>query len=162
MKGKWKLREDVFLLVCIEYQQFDAQARNLSDVKWSEVANLFRIRNDVQVRERWTNVLSPELKLTLWTQQEDFRLLELAQRSNGKWSEIAKEIGNKTDNQCSRRWKILIGYNYNKRLLETTDLETRIRARKPVFVVINTGRLQKQAIQKLKTKKKLRVAGQRD
>jgi len=59
----------------------------------------------VQCRERWCNVVSPDLKLVPWTKEEDDKLLKCAQEFDRKWSDVAKVMAPRTDNQCWRRWK---------------------------------------------------------
>jgi hypothetical protein len=42
-----------------------------------------------------------------WKPHEDAKLLLLYDKMKNKWSKIAKEFGNRTDNTCWRRWKYL-------------------------------------------------------
>jgi transposase-like protein len=42
---------------------------------------------------------------TRWTEEENKRLIEAYVKYDGKnWSEIAKEVGNKTSDQCNQHW----------------------------------------------------------
>jgi hypothetical protein len=42
--------------------------------------------------QRWLHSLSPSVKKTAWTAEEDRRLLELYSVYNAKWAQIAREI----------------------------------------------------------------------
>jgi len=66
-------------------------------------------RTDVQCRERWMNVLSPEIKGGHWNPEEDQRLKEVLNRLGSpiRWSLVARELAPRTDSQCRRRWKVL-------------------------------------------------------
>lgn len=55
--GKWKLREDVKLLILVEFL----------NEKWCDIEKKFDNRTQVQIRERWCNLLNPELKNLVWT-----------------------------------------------------------------------------------------------
>jgi hypothetical protein len=75
----------------------------------------------LQIRERWSNVLSPMLKRKSWSRKEDQNLIELAEIKNWKWSIIAQNnilLNSRTDNECYRRWKYLMGNSYRTEILE--------------------------------------------
>ncbi|CAB4427942.1 unnamed protein product [Rhizophagus irregularis] len=79
-RGRWKTEEDEAL----------KNAVNMYGVgNWVKIQKFVLGRTDVQCRERWMNVLSPSVKKDPWTEEED------------------KEL-KRTDNQCWRRYKVLI------------------------------------------------------
>ena len=65
-KGRWNYAEDVkFALL------FD-----IFDRKWCKIANYYAgERSDIQLRERWCNLLDPNLKDIKWNGREDLLLL---------------------------------------------------------------------------------------
>ena len=97
-RSKWSFEEDLTLGIAL---------RIYGNKKWSKIANHLEGRTDIQCRERFCNILDPSLEEVDWTYLEDIKLLMLYDRMKNKWSKIAKEFGNRTDNTCWRRWKYL-------------------------------------------------------
>ena len=109
-RDKWTFIEDLTLGVAL--------SKIYLKKNWSKIANHLPGRTDIQCRERWCNILDPALEEVEWSKEEDIKLLELNAKYGNKWSKIAKEFGNRTDNTCWRRWKFLRGnpdlYQQNK------------------------------------------------
>jgi len=90
---------------------------------FSRISHHLLGRTDIQIKERWDNVLKPGLNKDRWTTAEDNKLLLIVAQRNEemltglKWSQIAKQMPGRTDNQCWRRWKAIAEYkaveNYN-------------------------------------------------
>ena len=97
-RSKWSFEEDLTLGIAL---------RIYGNKKWSKIANHLEGRTDIQCRERFCNILDPSLEEVDWTYLEDIKLLMLYDRMKNKWSKIAKDFGNRTDNTCWRRWKYL-------------------------------------------------------
>lgn len=98
-KGKWTEKEDEALLEAV---------RLYGKQSWFKIQQFVPGRTDVQCRERYCNILDPELNQGPWSVKEDELLLRLvAQLGNGKWATISKKIEGRTDNQCWRRWRQL-------------------------------------------------------
>ena len=100
-RDKWTFIEDLTLGVAL--------SKIYLKKNWSKIANHLPGRTDIQCRERWCNILDPALEEVEWSKEEDVKLLELNDKFGNKWSRIAKEFGNRTDNTCWRRWKFLRG-----------------------------------------------------
>ena len=98
-RDKWSFEEDLTLGVAL--------SKIYRKKKWSKIANHLLGRTDIQCRERWCNILDPSLEDVEWTNEEDLKLLNLYRQYGNKWSLIAKNYGNRTDNTCWRRWKYL-------------------------------------------------------
>ena len=49
--------------------------------------------------------MSPTVKKTAWTKEEDELLLKLYDLNGPKWSHIAREIAGRTDDACSKRYR---------------------------------------------------------
>lgn len=98
-RGKWSEEEDKRLTLAIAAY---------GSKNWIKVQKHVPGRTDVQCRERWVNILDPNLKNESWTPEEDQRLIEaVRQCEKGKWSKVAALCFPRTDNQCWRRWKSL-------------------------------------------------------
>jgi myb proto-oncogene protein len=99
MRTKWSFEEDLILGLALKIY---------GNKKWSKIANHLSGRTDIQCRERYCNILDPSLEEVEWKETEDIKLITLYEKYGGKWSKIAREFGNRTDNTCWRRWKHLI------------------------------------------------------
>ena len=75
---------------------------NGGDVKWSSLRLPGRIGE--QIKQRWENILDPNIKKGVWTEAE-MKILRDGQRELGnKWSEIAKRIPGRNENSVKNRW----------------------------------------------------------
>lgn len=94
-RGKWSLDEDARLVTAVE--RFGLK-------KWCKVSEAVLTRNDAQCRERYLNVLSPDVCKAKWTYDEDMELDRLVKRyGEGNWSLISSQLSGRTDAQCRRR-----------------------------------------------------------
>ena len=55
--------------------------------------------------QRWLHSLSPNVKKTAWTAEEDQKLLSLYALHGPKWAVIARNIPGRTDDACSKRYR---------------------------------------------------------
>ncbi|KAL1739295.1 hypothetical protein HDZ31DRAFT_85949 [Schizophyllum fasciatum] len=72
---------------------------------WKTVAEMVPGRTNKACRKRWRHSLSPGVKKSAWTPEEDKLLLELHEKHGDKWSVIAREIEGRTDDACSKRYR---------------------------------------------------------
>ncbi|KAJ2079486.1 hypothetical protein H4R24_003754 [Coemansia sp. RSA 988] len=97
--GRWDRDEDVALLAAV---------RLYGVGQWTKIAKHVPGRTDVKCRERYMNVLTPDVNNTQWSADEDARLVAIVARVGiGKWSYVADLLGGRTDNQCWRHWRSL-------------------------------------------------------
>ncbi|CAG9323021.1 unnamed protein product [Blepharisma stoltei] len=104
--GIWSEKEDAKLIELVES----------SITKWGNIANLInneihkglKIRTGKHCKERWNNHLNPEIRRGNWTDEEDVRLLELHKELGNKWSNIAKQVGGRTECSVKNRIKSLL------------------------------------------------------
>ncbi|RKP10947.1 hypothetical protein THASP1DRAFT_21396 [Thamnocephalis sphaerospora] len=98
-KGRWSTAEDeVFAKSgCALINAFALNGAN----NWVKVAAHVPGRTDVQCRERWTNVLDPDVRRDPWEKSEDDALLRLvAKFGTHRWASVSRDLGTKrTDNQ---------------------------------------------------------------
>lgn len=97
IKGKWTADEEQRLALAVKAYGTD----------WRRLAPHVPSRTDAQCREKWVNVLSPQLRKADWTPDEDSMLKEAVARLGvGNWAAVARSLPTKrTDSQCYRRWK---------------------------------------------------------
>ena len=74
--------------------------------RWKDIAAFMGPkRSRGSLSQRWYRVLNPFISKCAWSQEEDAKLLELAQRHGTKsWVRIAQEFQNRTDVQCRYRY----------------------------------------------------------
>ncbi|KAF9540446.1 Myblike DNAbinding domain-containing protein [Mortierella hygrophila] len=96
-RGRWLKEEDGALRAAYEVY---------GGGRWAKIQQHVLGRTDIQCRERYVNVLTPNLATGPWTQQEVERLDELVKVHGEKWGLIASLMNGRTDNQCARRWRM--------------------------------------------------------
>ena len=82
---------------------------------WTSLAKQVPGRTDVQCRERWCNVLDPEINQGPFTEQEDQKVASLVaewvqdnpDKKKVHWGHIAKGMAGRTDSQVKRCWNRL-------------------------------------------------------
>ncbi|KAF0977166.1 hypothetical protein FDP41_003819 [Naegleria fowleri] len=112
-RGRWTTEEDKRLYLAVH-----AYPPN----NWVLVNRHTPGRTDVQCRERWCNILNPDLKVGPWTKEEDESLKKaIKELGAGNWSKIAEVMYPRTDNQCWRRWRLISSEevpDYRKKILK--------------------------------------------
>ncbi|KAH0838554.1 hypothetical protein J3R83DRAFT_6874 [Lanmaoa asiatica] len=97
----WTAREDQLLANAVAVH---GQVDN-----WKAVALSVPGRTNKACRKasipRWLHSLSPSVKKTAWSKEEDNLLLELYKIHSAKWAVIARNIPGRTDDACSKRYR---------------------------------------------------------
>ncbi|KAI3515764.1 hypothetical protein L1887_14668 [Cichorium endivia] len=97
--GKWAPDEDKRLKIAVKL---------FGGKNWNKIARFVPGRTQVQCRERWVNCLDPALNMNEWTPQEDLQLKYAISEHGYCWSKVAACVPPRTDNQCRRRWSVLL------------------------------------------------------
>jgi hypothetical protein len=103
VRKTWKNEEDKVLMQII----LERGAKH-----WSSVAKEHNlrfhsgkpIRKGKNCRERWFNHLNPDLQKGQWSAEEDELVLQKHMEIGNKWSEIAKLLPGRTENQVKNRF----------------------------------------------------------
>ncbi|KAI9511770.1 hypothetical protein F5148DRAFT_1168715 [Russula earlei] len=93
----WSAYEDLLLSKAVA--EFDGEA------DWKTIAQRVPGRTNKACRKRWLHSLSPSIKKSAWTKEEDERLMSLYKVYGTKWSVIARQIPGRTDDACSKRYR---------------------------------------------------------
>ncbi|KAI0067964.1 hypothetical protein BV25DRAFT_895870 [Artomyces pyxidatus] len=93
----WTSQEDQQLTKAVE--EFGENA------DWKTIAVHVPGRTNKACRKRWLHSLSPSIKKSAWTREEDETLLTLYRAQGAKWSVIARHIPGRTDDACSKRYR---------------------------------------------------------
>ncbi|XP_054853260.1 snRNA-activating protein complex subunit 4 [Eublepharis macularius] len=114
--GSWAPEEDALLLKAVaKYGERD----------WYKIRTEVPGRNDIQCRERYLNALHHNIKKGRWSEEEEKKLVELTEKYGvGHWAKIALELPHRSGPQCLSKWKVLVGYQRNKKrkLKQRVDL----------------------------------------
>jgi hypothetical protein len=89
---------------------------------WAEISQLMPGFSARQLRERWSNYLSPSLKTTSWTEAEDAELLRWHAELGPRWGVIGARMGNRSPPDIKNRFQSL--RNRSERSFRTLRRET--------------------------------------
>jgi len=94
VKGSWKKEEDMRIIDLV----------NKYGKAWSKISKILGTRNGKQIRDRFINVLDPEIKKGKFTDEEDRKLIALFKQYGPKWATIAKYYPNRTADMIKNRF----------------------------------------------------------
>jgi hypothetical protein len=109
--GRWTMRETLMLVVLLEH---------FGEKRWAQIAQKMVVKSELQVRERFCNIVDPALGKNLWTPEMEEKLVDIAADHNYSWKSIAKLpfFGNKTDNCIWRKYRNIMIKHTREEILE--------------------------------------------
>lgn len=107
-RRKWTPEEDALLTRAM------ARFRHTKEIRWTEIAAEIPDRSAKACRKRWVNGLNERLKKGSWTSEEDERLREGVSLLSSDWARIADHVGQRSGDQCSKRWREVLDPAINK------------------------------------------------
>jgi hypothetical protein len=94
VKGSWKREEDLKIIDLV----------NKYGKSWSKISKILGTRNGKQIRDRFINVLDPEIRKGKFAEEEDKKLIALFKQYGPKWATIAKYYPNRTADMIKNRF----------------------------------------------------------
>jgi len=93
-RNPWRPSEDMKLLELVK----------VYGECWAMISSKMSDRTGKQIRDRYLNILRPNLKKGEWSQNEDFLLVSLYYSFGHKWSLIAKHMPGRSEAQVKNRF----------------------------------------------------------
>jgi hypothetical protein len=95
VKGPWSSEED---------QALQDWVKRAGPSNWGLCAKGIPGRSGKQCRERWSNVLDPDVKKGNWREDEDKIIFRLYREFGPKWTEMTKYLPERTENSIKNRF----------------------------------------------------------
>lgn len=111
VKGSWKKEEDHAIVELV----------NKYGKSWSKISKILGTRNGKQIRDRFINVLDPEIKKGKFTDDEDKKLIMLFNQYGSKWATISKYYPNRTADMIKNRFHSSIKKKLGERIDFSVD-----------------------------------------
>lgn len=108
-QGNWNAQEDAQVI----------ELYNTHGPKWAMLASIMKTRTRKQIRDRYLNLLRPDINYSDWTKEEEELLAELHEKYGNKWSKIAAEMPGRSENQVKNKFY----YTTKKALLQSKNQE---------------------------------------
>ena len=117
-KGSWNKEEDDEILKLIK----------IHGTNWSLISKIIKTRNNKQIRDRYINILAPNLNKKKFSFEEDMLIIKLYKEFGAKWSRIHTYFKNRTTDMIKNRFHSSIKKKYkdlikdiNKKSCSSTD-----------------------------------------
>lgn len=94
-QGAWTIEEDGVIRDMVQVH---------GTKHWAQIAKVLLCRSGKQCRERWFNVLDPDIKRDPFSAEEDELILKEKFKEGSKWASIANKLEGRTDNAIKNRY----------------------------------------------------------
>jgi len=111
IKGSWRKEEDKQIIELVKN----------NGKSWSKIAKILSTRNGKQIRDRFINVLDPEIKKGKFTKEEDEKLVSLYLLHGPKWATISKCYNDRTADMIKNRFHSSIKRKVEEEYKTTRD-----------------------------------------
>ena len=107
IKGTWSREEDNKIISLVD----------IYGKSWSKIAKIIKSRNGKQIRDRYINVLDPDVKKGKFSYKEDKKIRDLYLQHGPRWATISRGLPNRTPDMIKNRFhssikKFLYNPNY--------------------------------------------------
>jgi hypothetical protein len=94
IRGSWSHKEDEQILRLVK----------IYGKSWSKISKILSSRNGKQIRDRFINVLDPDIMKCKFTEKEDKQLIKLYLLYGPKWATISKYFKSRTADMIKNRF----------------------------------------------------------
>lgn len=120
IKGSWTRDEDDKIMELVgKYGK-----------SWSKISKVLVSRNGKQIRDRFINILDPNIKKGKFSHEEDVKLVSLYKKLGPRWATISKFFDNRTADMIKNRFHSSIKKNMN--FYEDLELDYPIKYSKTI------------------------------
>lgn len=148
LSGPWSCDEDISCKIAVQavlkslgnkaLKNFKQHGKVPRRFNWKTVNSIMKTRSGGQCRERWLNMLSPNINHSDWTQEEDDLLLNLAEKFERKWAIISSHLIGRPPNKCKLRWR-----HFNRKTKRSSS-EAELTPAKAKKCIITNERVKKE------------------
>jgi hypothetical protein len=126
IKGSWSREEDEKIIELVEKY----------GKSWSKISKVLVSRNGKQIRDRYINILDPNIKKGKFCLDEDLKLLALYRKLGPRWATISKFFENRTADMIKNRFHSSI--KKNMKFFEDLELDYSFRTFNKEFSFTNS------------------------
>ncbi|CAD8177277.1 unnamed protein product [Paramecium pentaurelia] len=128
IRQNWTYQEDKLLLELIKLNGCQSWNRIANELQY-QIKNSIKKRSPAACRERYQNILNPNLNRNIWTDEEEQKLFNLQQSFGNSWAKIASQMTGRSDLLCKnyfyatlrkvlRRLSKAVGFDQSSDLLK--------------------------------------------
>ncbi|GAD92511.1 hypothetical protein PVAR5_1103 [Paecilomyces variotii No. 5] len=119
-RRRWTQKEDEILKIAV--------GEDAEGIDWLSVAQFLPGRNNKECRKRWYQKFAHNTNRGSWTEEEDERLRTAINQHGTKWTLVARDVGTRSSEQCSKRWNDTLNPDLDRSPWRTEDDELLLSA----------------------------------